>query len=137
MGKDNIKTVLNKRYGLALIKMGFPLVNVEASARNPGEVTFFFQQSEEIEKAFSVLLNESKIFKGMNGINLADLEVILKVLQNYQITDGERFSVMEKVQFIIDLVYDVKPYIENESKETETVTDVDLNVLRNSMSGCK
>jgi hypothetical protein len=132
MDKDNIKAVLNKRFGLRLISMGFPLVNVEPSIKNPGEVTFFFQKSDELEKAFSVLLNESKVLKGMNGINLGDLEIILKVLQNYQITDEERFPVMEKVQLILDQICDIKPYTRTEGNET--ISDIEL---KKSMSNCK
>jgi hypothetical protein len=132
---DNVKTVLNKRFGLKLIKLGFPLVNVEASTKNIGEVTFFFHESDELEKAFSVLVNESKMFRGMNGLNLEDLETMLQVLQNYQISDENRFEVMEKVQAIIDSVYDVKPYTGSESKEPELNDEIDVNGLKNSMSG--
>ena len=138
--KDNVKTVLNKRYALKLIKMGFPLLNVEVSEKYPGEVTFFFQASEEIEKAFSVLINEVKILRNMNGLNLEDLEIILKLLQNYEISDIQRFSTMDKIQVIIDMVYDVKPYIEGEIKEPEAIADIDKNILKDlkkSLSGYK
>lgn len=138
MSKNNIKIVLNKRYALKLIKMGFPLLNVEASEKYPGEITFFFQGSDEIEKAFSVLINEVKILKNMNGLNLEDFEIILKVLQNYEISDNQRFLTMEKIQTIIDMVYDVKPYSGNENIETEAIADIDVSSLKKSMmSGCK
>lgn len=127
---DNVKTVFNKRFGLALIKMGFPLVNVEASAKVPGDVTFFFHESEELEKAFSQLLNESKLLKGMYGINLGDLEILLKVLQNYDVSDEQRYQVMEKIQVIVDKVYDIKPYSGCESKEPEENVDIDINGLK-------
>ncbi len=137
---NSVKTVLNKRYGLKLIKSGFPLINVEASTKNLGEVTFFFQGSEEIEKAFSVLLNANKVFKNMNGLELEDFEVILKLLQNYDINDQERFSTMDKIQAVIDQVYDVKPHTEGEIKEPEAIADIDTNILKDlkkSMSSCK
>jgi hypothetical protein len=134
---DNVKTVLNKRFGLALIKMGFPLVNVEVSVKVPGDVIFFFRESEELEKAFSQLLNENKLLKGMYGITLEDLEILLKVLQNYDVSDVERYPVMEKIQGIVDKVYDVKPYTGFENKEPEENVNIDINGLKQSMSGCK
>ncbi|MDD3173374.1 MAG: hypothetical protein PHF63_06910 [Herbinix sp.] len=98
------KTVLNKKYAMTLIEKNFKLLDVQNSIKMPGEIAFIFENSEEIEREFSILVNENKHMSGMHGLDLSDIKVLLKSLQGYELDDNERFRVMNKIQYIDDLI---------------------------------
>lgn len=133
------KTILNKKYAMALIQKNFKLIDVQPSVKKPGEIAFIFENSDELEKEFSILLNESRIMKNMYGLTLSDIRVLIGVLQNYSIEDNLRFAVMDKLQVIDDMVCDYKAPVECniQTDDIEIISNQLAENLKQKLNGCK
>lgn len=93
MGNE-VKTILNKKYGVPLIQKGFNLIDIQPSNKGDGNIAFIFEKTEELEREFSIMLGESKLFKSLHGLTLCDIRTLCGVLQGYDIMDNDRFRIM-------------------------------------------
>lgn len=77
--------------------------------------------------------------KNMYGMNLSDIRVLLKALQNYPIEDNERFQTMNRIQAIEDMICDseIKDEVHEDVSEQEVIAAIDISELKRAMSGCK
>lgn len=147
---NETKVILNKKYALPLIQHGFALIDVAPSTKSPGQVAFIFKNSSELENEFGILRNADRVLKNMYGITLYDIRTLIGALQGYDITDDERYKVMDKLQAIDDMICDVKapaPEHEDVKEEIDDVVEklaestkerlINIENLKDTMSGCK
>ena len=120
MGKE-ARTILNKKYAMAMIEKNFKLIDVQPSVKKPGEVAFIFEKTETFDEEFNILVNADRVLKNMYGLTFSDIRTLIGVLQGYTITDEERFAIMNKLQNIDDLICGYNAPVIKDEKTEENV----------------
>jgi hypothetical protein len=134
------RTILSKKYGMSLIDKGFKLIDLQPSIKIPNEIAFIFEKSEALEEEFNILVNAERVMKNMYGLTFKDIRTLIGVLQGYSISDEERFSIMDKLQNIDDMITGYKASVTSEDpikEEANEVSEINVDGLMNVMNGSK
>jgi hypothetical protein len=141
-----VKTILNKKYGIPLVQKGFKVIDIQPSNnKGNGDIAFIFEKTDELEREFSIMINESRFSKQLHGLTLYDIRTLQGVLSGYEVSDEDRFRIM---RILTDIDYDIIGYKEPEEEiinlpeeilETvsEDPVEVNTNELIQAMSGNK
>lgn len=144
---DEVKVILNKKYGIPLIQKGFNIIDIQPSNKGNGDVAFMFEKTEELEQEFSVMINENRFAKQLHGLTLYDIRTLSAYLGGFDISEDDRVRIISILTEIDNDICGYKEPLEeitnNSDSEimTEEVTEeyeeVDIAQLKQAMSGAK
>lgn len=80
-----VKTILNRKYGIPLIQRGFNIIDIQPSDKGNGDVAFIFERTPELEQEFTIMINENRLSKQLHGLTLYDIRTLSGMLSGFEV----------------------------------------------------